>query len=132
MAFREYNPHPYGYRIDDCSVRSLTKALDMDWDQAYMALAMYGFATKRMMDGKETMGDFLMERGWKRYALPDTCPRCYTVAQFADDHPRGTFVLGTSSHILTVYNGDWYDTWDSRDEVPLFVWVKEKEKHDVE
>ena len=126
MAYRYYNPNPTGTNTEDCQIRAVTKALGVDWDTAYLALAMQGFIIKREQTSKETMWAYLQGKGFARYALPDTCPACYTVSMFAEDHPKGTFILGTSDHIVTVVDGDWWDSFDSGDRTPVFVWVREE------
>lgn len=57
---------------------------------------------------------------------PNTCPDCYTVADFCADHPRGVYVLALSSHVVCAENGSYFDTWDSGNEIPLFYWAKEE------
>lgn len=34
--FTEYNPNPAGRRVGDCAVRAVAKALDTDWETAYI------------------------------------------------------------------------------------------------
>lgn len=50
---------------------------------------------------------------------------CYTVEQFAQDHPQGTYILAIDGHVVCVQDGCWFDSWDSKDRVPLYVWRKE-------
>lgn len=69
-------------------------------------------------------GSYLRRCGWNRSAIPNSCPDCYTVADFAAEHPDGTYILAMATHVLCVENGDWLDTWDSGDEVPLYYWQK--------
>ena len=40
--------------------------------------------------------------------------------------PKGTYVLGTGNHVVAVVNGDYYDMWDSGDEIPAYVWYKKE------
>lgn len=71
-------------------------------------------------------GAFLKSRGFRRFAIPDTCPDCYTVADFAEDHPDGTYAVGTGSHVVAVTDGgNYFDSWDSGSEVPIFYWRKD-------
>ena len=58
--------------------------------------------------------------------LPDQCPICYTVEKFCWEHPRGLFLLATGSHVVAVENGDYYDAWDSGNEVPIYYWEYER------
>ena len=57
--------------------------------------------------------------------MPNMCPPCYTVKDFCKDHPVGTYILATGSHVVTVVDGNYYDTWDSGTEVPIYYWKKE-------
>lgn len=41
--YREYNPNPVGRRVGDCAVRAIAKALDVDWETAYLKNIINGF-----------------------------------------------------------------------------------------
>ena len=120
-----YNPNPLNRRTDDCSVRALTKALGLSWDEVYLELVSAGFIVKKMPSSKSVVDRVLRQHGFKRRVLSDSCPDCYTMEDFCQDHPSGTFVLAGDDHIVTIVDGRIYDTWDSRDEVPLFYWERE-------
>jgi len=70
-------------------------------------------------------GSFLRFKGFKEVHLPDTCPDCYTVRQFCQDYPIGKYMLATGTHVVAVIDGNYYDTWDSGDEIPISFWRKE-------
>jgi hypothetical protein len=78
-----------------------------------------------MMSANHVWGAYLRRNGWRRRLIPDDAPDDYTVADFAADHPRGTYILALDGHIVTVRDGDWYDTWDSGAEIPIYYWTKE-------
>lgn len=78
-----------------------------------------------MPSANHVWGAYLRRHGFRRYALPDVCPDCYTVADFCRDHPSGVYVLALSGHVVCVEDGDYYDTWDSGAEVPAYYWQKE-------
>ncbi len=59
-----------------------------------------------------------------RINVPDTCPHCYTIRDFAYDHPFGTYLVGTGKHVVTIIDGNYYDTWDSGGEIPIYYWKK--------
>lgn len=124
----EWNNNPVGRRVGDCSVRAVSKALDIDWEKAYAMIASNGFAMGDMPSSDSVWGAVLRQNGFRKQAIPNTCPDCYTFADFAKDNPRGTFVLGTGSHVATVVDGDLYDSWNSSDEIPIYVWYKYKEE----
>lgn len=119
----EWNNNPVGRRVGDCSVRAVSKALGIDWETAYAMIASNGFAMGDMPSSDSVWGAVLRQNGFKKQAIPNTCPDCYTFADFARDNPRGTFVLGTGSHVATIVDGDLYDSWNSSDEIPIYVWV---------
>ena len=125
--FVKYNPNPEAYRTDDCTIRALTKALNLNWNDAHMALADHSRELGDMMHKNWVWGDLLIENGYSRFAIPDTCPHCYTVADFAEDNPVGTYILGTGEHVVAVIDGDWYDTWDSGDEVPIIYYRRRED-----
>ena len=125
MAWVEYNPNPKGRRTIDCTVRALCRALDISWDEAYLMICLEGFMQKSMPSENDVWGMAFWRRWFDRWPLPGPCPWCYTVREFAEEHPHGTFVLCTGSHVVTLVNGDWFDTWDSGDEVITYCFVRE-------
>lgn len=125
MAWVQYNPNPTGDRVGDCTVRALTKALGISWDEAYLLIVAEGFIQKAMPSENEVWGMVFWRHGFRQMTLPGPCPWCYTVREFAEEHPQGTFVLCTGSHVVTLVDGDWYDSWDSGDEVITYCFVKE-------
>jgi len=56
--------------------------------------------------------------------VPDRNSACYTVSDFAKAHPNGTYILAMPSHVVCVKDGNWYDTWDSGMEVPIYYFVR--------
>ena len=127
MAYVEYNPNPTGKRVGDCSVRAISKALNMGWEAAYIALVITGLNLGDLPSSDNVWGSLLKQHGFSRAAIPDTCPSCYTAADFCEDHPYGTYVLGFGGHVATVDSGDLWEAWDSSAEVPIFVWYKRGE-----
>lgn len=120
-----YNPNPNGTYTGDCVVRAITKAIDTDWDTAYMELAVQGYLMSDMPSANHVWGAYLRENGFVRKAIPNTCPDCYTIRDFCIDNPSGLFVLATGTHVVTVKDGDYYDTWDSGNEIPVYYFEKE-------
>jgi len=121
MAFIEYNPNPVGRKVGDCSVRAISKALDMDWESAYILLISNGLLMGDMPSSDSVWGATLRKYGFRKHL----CPDCYTVADFSMNNPEGVYVLALGGHVVTIKNGDYYDSWDSGNEVPLYFWSKE-------
>lgn len=124
MGYAEYNPNPAGKSVGDCTVRAISKALDQTWEETYAGICLQGFEMKDMPSSNAVWGAYLRRNGFRRYVIPDTCPDCYTVEQFAIEHPRGTYILALSGHVVCVKDGDWHDTWQSGNEIPLYYWER--------
>lgn len=124
MAWIKYNPNPAGRNVGDCSVRAISVALDVDWEEAYELIARAGFVMADMPSSDSVWSAVLRSHGFYREAVPNTCPECYTAADFAVDHPKGIYVLGFGGHVATIVDGILYDSWDSSKEIPQFYWHK--------
>ena len=122
----KYNPNPTGRSVGDCAVRAIAKALDIDWETAYVMIAVNGYAMGDMPSSDSVWGAVLRENGFYRQSIPNTCPDCYTVEDFCKDNPYGIYVLAFGGHVATVVDGDLYDSWDSSHEVPIYVWYRKE------
>lgn len=123
--YSAYNPNPMGARVGDCTVRAISRATGESWDTVYCGLCVEGLRLCDMPTANHVWGAYLRRHGFRRRALPDDCPDCYTVADFCRDHPHGTYVLAISGHVVCVADGSYYDTWDSGEESPAYYWYKE-------
>ena len=77
----------------------------------------------RYAERKSCMGKYLEEHGFECEAVKNIGKM--TVRSFAESNPHGLFLLATGAHVVAVVDGNYYDTWDSGNEVPVTVW-KEK------
>ncbi len=126
MGYIPTNPNPENNQTGDCVVRAICIAEDRDWDDVYLDVFADSFFKKLTIEDNRLWNHYLHKLGYKRYIIPDTCPDCYSVREFAEDHPQGTYILGTGTHAIAVIDGDYYDTWDSGHKVPIFYWKKEE------
>lgn len=123
--YRNFNINPVCRRGDDCTVRAIATALNKDWEEVYIDLCIYGLKNYDIPSANHVWGAYLINQGYSRHIVPNTCPICYTVKQFAKDHPKGTYILALHGHVVAVIDGDYYDTWDSGEEIPVYYWKKE-------
>lgn len=123
--FRFYNANPEGKMVGDCVVRAISMIQRLPWDEVYYGICSEGAIEHNMPSANEVWGKYLKRCGFRRRALPDTCPECYTVRDFCYEHPYGEYILATGTHVCAVIDGDYYDTWDSGDETPIYYWRKE-------
>ena len=122
--FIKYNPNPAGRSVGDCSIRAISKALNIDWEEAYALVTSNGYAMGDMPSADSVWGSVLRQNGFYRKSIPDTCPACYTAEDFAKDNPKGVFVLGFGGHVAAIVDGDLYDSWDSSREIPQYFWYR--------
>ncbi len=125
MAYIFVNPNPENALNGDCTVRALCLALQKPWHEVYLGLCAIGFELCDMPSSNRVWGQYLLDKGFIKHMLPDACPNCYSIRDFCLDHPSGVYVLGTGSHVVAVIEGDYYDTWNSGDEQPLYFFKKE-------
>lgn len=126
MPWRQFNPNPDGNRVGDCPVRAIAAVIQSDWDTAYWLLAIEGAIIKDMPNADRTWGSYLTRLGFVRRLVAPDCAVCYTVRNFAMEHPVGTYVLGVNEHVIAVRDGDYWDSFDSGDETPIFYWTREE------
>lgn len=120
----KWNPNPVGRTVGDCAVRAIARALNIDWETAYMMIADNGLDMGDMPSSDSVWGAVLRQNGFYRMSIPNKCPDCYTVDDFCKDNPKGTFVLGFGGHVATVVDGNLYDAWNSSKEIPIYVWYR--------
>ncbi len=126
MSYSYYQPNPTGKSVGDCTIRAIAKAMEQTWEEAYAGLSLEGFLRGDLPNADSVWGPYLREHGFTRHLLPDTCPDCYTVADFAEEHPNGTYILSMPGrHVVAVVDGTIFDSWDSSGEVPVYYWTKE-------
>ena len=125
MAFIYFNLNPYHERVGDCAVRAIGKALNKDWEDAYITLCAEGLNCCDMPSSNNVWGNVLRKAGFKQCLISNICPDCVTIAQFAEENPEGLYVAATNNHVVTIDSGNWYDTWDSSDEPILYYYRKE-------
>ena len=125
--FIRSNLNPNYERVGDCVIRAISKVLGQSWDRTYIDLAVLGLRMKDMMSSNVVWSTYLHDKGFSRYSIPNTCPDCYTISDFAKDHPYGTYLVATGKHVVAVMDGCYFDTWNCGEEIPIYYFVKERE-----
>ena len=122
-----YNPNPSKKLVGDCVIRAVSKLTNKDWETIYLEICLQGFMMNDMPSANYVWGAYLHENGYERNILPNTCPDCYTVKDFCVDYPQGKYLLAIGNHVVAVENGNYYDSWDSGEEIPLYYWQKKED-----
>lgn len=125
--FVSYNPNPVGLKVGDCVVRALSKALGQKWEETYIDLCVEGCLRCDMPSANAVWGAYLRRKGFERDIVPNSCPDCYTVEDFCADHPNGTYILALDGHVVSVVDGQYFDTWQSGREVPIYYWHRKED-----
>lgn len=121
ITFIKYNANPLNKNAGDCVIRAISKATHKKWDDIYLALSAKGFDLKDWGNSNEVWDSYLRENGYYRRTIPNICPSCYTIKDFAKDHPNGTYIVATGTHVVAVVDGIYFDTYDSGD-IPIIYY----------
>jgi hypothetical protein len=117
-----FNPNPTSRNVGDCAIRAVAAALGVDWETAFALISANAYQMGDMPSSNAVFGSVLRQHGFKRHIIPNTCPDCYSIGQFAEDHSKGVYVVGTGNHVVCVMDGRILDSWDSSGETPIFYW----------
>lgn len=130
-----YNDNPAKLQVGDCVIRAISLALGYNWFMVHDELS---FLSRKIFDMPSS------NRVWKLYlrglglveeVVETQCPYCLTLRDFCRSHPRGTYIVSTceytkannifvtGTHVVTVIDGNYYDSWDSGDDIPLSFFV---------
>lgn len=124
-VFFNPNPDPDNKLVGDCVVRAISKLLNQPWERTYIDLVIQGYIMADMPSSDAVWQACLRRHGFSRYVIPNTCPDCYTVADFAADHPTGKYLLFVDKHVVAVEDGNYFDSWDSGYRIPIYYFSQE-------
>ena len=125
MSYIHKNPNPVKNLVGDCVIRGIALLTNQAWEDVYWDIAEQGGAMYDMPSSNEVWSSYLKSLGYKKRIIPNSCPDCYTIKSFCIDKPLGKYLLATGTHVVAVIDGDYYDTWDSGDEIPIYYFTKE-------
>lgn len=126
MSYSYYNPNPYSNRVGDCVIRAISKALNQSWVQTYIDLSLQGYLMGDWGSSNAVWNAYLKGKGFVREIISNDCPECYTINDFCEEFPQGTYVIGTGTHCVAIEDGCIFDTWMSGDETPIYYYRKEE------
>lgn len=120
----KWNPNPTQNTTRDCAIRAVSAALDISWEKSFVLLAENAFLMGETLDSDLVWSSVLRQHGFTKHLTPD-CDGCYTVQEFSEYYPDGIYVLKADGHVVTLVDGDYYDTWDSGREIPIYYFTRE-------
>lgn len=107
-------------------IRGIAILTDKPWEYIYMDIVIQGYDMYDMPSSNEVWSSYLRSAGYIKRIIPNNCPNCYTVRDFCRDHQRGRYLLATGTHVIAAIDGNYYDTWDSGNEIPIYYFTKEE------
>lgn len=113
-------------RAGDCVIRAICKLTGDTWEKVYTELSVEGYELRDWGNANHVWDIYLRKQGFKRYICPNDCPFCYSINDFANEHPKGSYIVATGTHAVAVVDGDYYDSWDSGSEIPIYYYTKEE------
>ncbi len=119
------NPNPAHKEVSDSVIRAIAIALGARWLDIYDDLCRLGREEFNLPNADAVWSKYLHNSGFEPFLLPEN-DNGINIEEFCREHPEGTYIVGTGSHPVAVLNGDYYDSWDSGNEVPSFFWRKIK------
>ena len=119
-----YNANPYKIRVGDCVIRAISKALNQPWEDTYIDLTIHGYLMGDLLSSNAVWGAYLKSKGFTRDIISNDCPECYTIEDFCNEHPKGTYIIGTGTHAVCIEDGCVFDTWNSSGETPIYYYHK--------
>lgn len=119
-----YNANPYKIRVGDCVIRAISKALNQPWEDTYIDLTIQGYLMGDLLSSNAVWGAYLKSKGFTRDIISNDCPECYTIEDFCNEHPKGTYIIGTGTHAVCIEDGCVFDTWNSSGETPIYYYHK--------
>lgn len=122
--YKYLNLNPLGRAVDDCVVRALALLLDQSWDKTYTDLTLVGYSMCLMPSNNAVHISYLKQHGYKMHIPSSDCPDCITVREFSERYPNGDYFLACGDHVVTLIQGNYYDVFDSGDEVIVYYFSK--------
>ena len=114
--YKYMNANPKGNDIEDCTIRAISVAEGISWDEAYEELSDSARKLRLMISSVEAIEKYLDKR-YRRVPI-----RVETVGEFIETHPFGVYLITMEGHITVLKNGINYDTFDSSDRLIWNAW----------
>lgn len=116
------NVNPLGKREQDCVCRAIKTALNEDYYTILNKLELVGelFECEALC---VCCYKFLLDNVYDLKRIEEV--EGMTVGEFAEEFPKGTYIVRVDGHLTTVIDGKCYDIWDCTEEIVHLVWIVE-------
>ena len=103
-------------KYGDCTIRALSKALNLTWIEAYKLTIPYciEYQSPNIFNLPHKIEAEVMDKlGFTYHGISNRQgSKRPTVSSFARSHKTGVFIANVANHEVTIVDGDYYDTWD--------------------
>ncbi len=124
--FVYYNLNPLQNHTGDCVVRAFAFFLGITWKRAFLDLIMW-CADKGVVNFnyRSTYYGYLREKAYVKHK--QLSRQKVSVGEFCEKIAAEgkTYLIQVKRHMTIVSNRDVYDTWDCRDKLVEFYWVRD-------
>lgn len=114
--YKYFNANSKGKYVDDCTVRAISIAENLSWNDAYVKLSELARERGMMPDSVEFIEDYLDDR-YTRECFGKT-----SVGDFVLEHPHGVYLITMPNHITVAIDGTIFDTFDCSDRFMRCAW----------
>lgn len=116
--WHEFNPNPKQKKIGDCTLRAYCAAFNISWEEAFdiaSEIAKENSSMIQYVSDKVLKDHFECTLDDKYNKKTVKAKDRITVSEFAQTHPYGIYILGMRNHLVTLRNGEYWDSWDCGD-----------------
>lgn len=112
--FEFYNVHPDGKFVNDCVKRAITVTENRDYNEVKIELN----RLKRELGAKKfneniVWRTYIERKGYKKLSFPAVKGQSRMNGErFAEEHPKGSYILNMAGHLSACVDGVIYDTWN--------------------
>lgn len=121
-ALKRYNANSRNNNQGDCVARSLSLAYGLDYDETKSSLVKYAHNIGKRWNTYACFSNWMLHKGYKKliWLSEETAITAEQLSNIVQDGIVVALVgqkFGEMSHMLTIIDGDIYDSWDSRKKI---------------
>ncbi len=111
---------------DDCVVRAICKALNINWITAFDLLCGEAREIQFMPSSKKTYESLLRKNGFEYHGISNKKGTKRPTVKFMTTQSGGSIiVMNVANHVVTAVDGKFYDIWDSGNKSLYGYWIKD-------
>ena len=114
--FRYYNANPELNDVEDCTIRAISVAEGISWDEAYIKLCRFARLRGLMISSVASIERYL-DDNFERINTD-----CELVGEFAEKYTKGIYLITMKGHITVLKDGIIYDTFNPSERLIRNVW----------